>query len=196
MTNGHAPVLTEQRPCVCGCSQVTIIGRVVDQNRKVAFEFLSFWHISLNLPVLWEVNSSSVHTVTFLCRGQTGAKIFNAWESIKAEEETKSTKRFCFSLNCERYWAFLCLFRSTLWGTKNNPSSLAPCMGRGSSVAPFAPQHILLSQYRAQTTVALCPPQLNWKIFQPCLWHFLNVYYLYREFSGAFVPQLETSNST
>lgn len=119
----------------------------------------------VDLRVLWEVNSSSVHKETFPCQVEDWNKkihrrrINNSRVVEKDLKRSKNTTTFCFSLNCFVYPGEgntiepFCLFRST--GSKNTASSLVTCVGRGSSVAPFAPQPGLLSQYRAQTTLAL-----------------------------------------
>lgn len=47
------------------------------------------------------------------------------------------------------------------------PTPPPQCVGWGSNMVPFAPQHSLLSQYRAQTTASLSSQLLNWKVSQP-----------------------------
>lgn len=151
---------------------------------KLCIKFESLKGGGVNLPVLRERKFLfSAHREISMQGGDWNKKIYHRRINTNSGgannlKRWKNTTRLHFSLNCfvnpgegNRIEPFSVCSDPGWRGAKNTPSSLAMCVGRGSSIAPFAPQHGLLSQYRAQTTVALSQQPLNWKLLQPCLCH-------------------------
>lgn len=180
-------MLTEQEHwAACGRSAVTG-GQVVEHIREFGgFSCVQVW-LTADLvgELTWRPVGSkflfSAHGDISMQGGDWSKKIYRsrintsraAAEDLKRQ---KNTTRFCFSLNCSktleevRVLSRFLLVQIHVGQTLKIPHPHSTmCVGRGSSVVLYAPQHGLLSQYRAQTTATLSSQLLNWKLSQTCL---------------------------